>query len=138
LQGNGNEPAVASTDDRQEGNMIDLEDFAFELECAAEWRHQSASPRSRLAGDLLARLAREVRALKTNRVRKLLDDALKAALEAKFYNIEGLNAYRRQIGFTEFPRSGEEYLEKVIRILKAPIYERAVEGREARPIKIAS
>jgi hypothetical protein len=118
--------------------MIDLEDFAFELECAAEWRHQSASPRSRIARDLLARLAREVRALKTNRIRKLLDDALKAALEANFYDIEGLNGYRRQIGFTEFPKTGEEYLEKVIRILKAPIYERHLESREARPVKIAS
>jgi hypothetical protein len=104
--------------------MIDLEDFAFELECVAEWRRQSASPRCRIAADLLTRLAREVRALKTNRVRKLLDDALKAALQAKFYDIEGLNAYRRQIGFTKFPRSGEEYLEKVIRILQAPIYQR--------------
>jgi hypothetical protein len=104
--------------------MIDLEDFAFELECVAEWRRQSASPRCRTAADLLTRLAREVRALKTNRVRKLLDDALKAALQAKFYDVEGLTAYRRRIGFTEFPRTGEEYLEKVIRILKASIHER--------------
>jgi hypothetical protein len=118
--------------------MIDLEDFAFELECAAEWRRQSASPRSQAAGDLLARLAREVRALKTNRVRKLLDDALNAALQAKFYDIEGLNAYRRRIGFTEFPRTGEEYLEKVTRILRAPAYGRRSEGCEGRRVRIAS
>jgi len=128
--------------------MIDLDDFAFELECVAEWRHQSAGQQSQTAGDLLVRLAREVSALKTNRIQKLLDDALKAALQAKFYNLEGLNAYRKQIGFTEFPRTGEEYLEKVIRILLVPVYEQSglekpngdtlLERREAGPMKLAS
>lgn len=112
--------------------MVDIDDFAFELECAAEWRRQQAAE-YKTAAELLGKLTREVRALEGSLVHHELDAAMNETLKVK-YSIVELTAYRRELGITQFPDSGEIYLRKLMEILLAPVH---AQSRSREDVKSA-
>ncbi len=98
-----------------------------DLEVQAEWRRQKAEdyPEDRRnidAADFLSRLAKEVEQLERR------NDSLLDRFEQSWRRlddddglnfVEKLNNYHRRIGFWEFPSSGENYLEELIRLTSA-------------------
>ncbi len=88
----------------------------------AEWRQQKGveypdDQRNVDAATLLEKLEKEVRALEdrndplVDRVNRVLQQG-----GSGFGFVEGLQNYHRQIGFCQFPSSGEEYLNDVIEL----------------------
>src|SRR4051794_12363656 len=109
-----------------------LENLLMDLENTAEWRHkvQDEFPedsRNQPAAQLLeclkneiesnpdSPLAREVEELETELV-ELSDGNHRYDLSAMS---EEINDYRRRIGFSEFPKNGEDYLSHLLEIYKS-------------------
>jgi hypothetical protein len=106
-----------------------LEMIVLDLESTANWRFQKSQehpgdPRNERASDLLERLAREIEASPdltiVDELSKNESELIRLSEKKRGYDfsslIEECNYYRKRIGFSEFPASGNEYLQYLLAI----------------------